>query len=336
MIKIYSRWEDDDWFLKSRLEPWVCYATKEEEVAATIASTTSTPTVATPTATPTAATPTAAPDPSVDVTTPTSMPTPTPAPTPTPSTYTAPKAEDWGEADEVAYAQDLVSGAPALGDPTAIPAPVQRKVTPEEIVEFRVAQALKKDSPFTAQAIANAKQAANKSGMLNTSIAASAGIDAAIKNILPMAQQDAATIHGQGLENQRAVNEFLMQDYLMRNQFRITEYTNRMTTYNQGLDQAFKANQQAILNAWQEEQNELNRELDRWKTEFSAESSAALQGSAQGFAASQSAKACEQNAISRRNAYLYEINASNRSEAEKQAAIKNVVAAYQSELRSCR
>jgi hypothetical protein len=160
---------------------------------------------------------------------------------------------------------------PTLGDSTKIPDPAQRTLNVQELVDYRMSQMMKQDNPYTQQAMTNAKKFANQQGLLNTSIAASAGIDAAIRSILPIAQQDAATLHGQALENQRAVNEFLMQDYLMKNQFKLSEFGYQANTYNLGIEQAHQQNESAIDRWWKANQNTLDRELQIWGTKFDAE-----------------------------------------------------------------
>ena len=149
----------------------------------------------------------------------TSGPTYTSQPAPTPE-------------DRIAAAQAEVAGAPTLGAAPTIAAPAQRTVSNQELVEYRMSEMMKVTNPYTQQAMTNAKKFANKSGLLNTSIAATAGIDAAIRSIMPIAQQDAATLFSQGLENMKAVNQFIMQDYLTKAQFKLTDHGYKMSAYN--------------------------------------------------------------------------------------------------------
>ncbi|MBE9565109.1 MAG: hypothetical protein IMF17_07665 [Proteobacteria bacterium] len=69
----------------------------------------------------------------------------------------------------------------------------QGQVDPNSLVENRLTGLLKSDSEYMQSAETGAKQTANKSGLLNTSIAAGAGRKAAIDASLPIAQQDAST-----------------------------------------------------------------------------------------------------------------------------------------------
>ncbi len=198
---------------------------------------------------------------------------------------------------------------PTLGDPSKIPDPAQRTVDPQELVQYRMSQMMKQDNAYTHQAITNAKKMANQQGLLNTSIAASAGVDAAIRSILPIAQQDAATLHGQALENQRAVNEFLMQDYLMKNQFKLTEHGYQVNTYNQSLQQAHQKNENAVERWWKGRQNELDRELQIWGAKADTELQKLLKGMGIEAAQEESGSVCQRNAYARFNARVGDVMA---------------------------
>ena len=303
MIDRKFRWEEE-WRIKSRMEPWICYLGEEEmkrHLAARAAAKAApapprtfasapTPPTASPTESPTASR--------------TPSPTESPTASPTDSSdsntepeYTPPPEE--AAVDEVAQAQSAVSGMPDLGDPTKIPAPAQRTVDPQELVEFRISQMMQSDNPYLQASVTQARQLANQAGLLNTSIAASAGVDAAIRSVLPIAQQDAATLHGQALENQRTVNEFLMQDYMTRNQFKLTEFGYKNTTYNAALQQAHEQNENAIQRNWQTRQNQFDRELTIWRDKFDAASQKLL--SSMGFEHDEgmASDSCRQNAHAR-------------------------------------
>jgi len=172
--------------------------------------------------------------------------------------------------DENKYAVTAVSTMPELGAAPTIAAPAQRTVNPQELVEWRMEQMMKVTNPYTQQAITMAKQQAHQGGNLNTSMAASAGVDAAVKSILPIAKQDAATLFSQGIENQRAVNEFLMEDFKTKSTFKLTDFGARVNTYNQGLQQAHDKNETAIQRWWKKEQNRLDRELTVWRDKYDA------------------------------------------------------------------
>ena len=349
MIKIYNRWEDEDWFLKSKLEPWICYVgdggggggggdwlqdIRDAQKKAAASSPAPSPSPA-PAPSPSPA-PAPAPSPTPSPTaSPTASPTPSPAPAPeleVPEYSPTPEAE---QTDEVDYASELVSGMPELGDPVDMPDPSQRTVDVQELVEYRMNQMMASDNALRQRALTQGQQLAADSGLLNTSIAASAGIDSLMKNLLPIAQQDAATLHGQALENQRAVNEFLMQEYLTQNQFILTEYGAQTNTYNQGLQQAYNANQAAIVRAWEEEQAKLDRELKIWGSQFEAESNMDLQnaadaaaGSRQGAGHGQASKGCIADATAKYNEALMYIVSSGMDQEQKSIAIATAQANY--------
>lgn len=296
-----------------------------------------------PSTTPSPRPPTTPPPSPPTTTTPPPSPPPSPPPptTPSPPENPAPEPEPEYEAPdlvgEVPYAQTAVAGMPTLGDPVAIPSPAQRTVDPQELVEFRMSQMMKQDSPYTQQAMTNAMQFANQAGLLNTSIAASAGLDAAIRSALPIAQQDAATLHGQALENQRAVNEFLLQDYLTKNQFRLTEFGARATTYNQGLEQAHRKNEQAIQNAWGTHQNALQRQLETNLTELKIAAEQSMQTAGFEHSEGMASSICAQRAIANLNARVMEIEskAHDMTAERYEELLRKARQAYDSEVAAC-
>lgn len=72
-----------------------------------------------------------------------------------------------------------------------IPKNLYQNQEPEETVESRLTNLLKKDNPYLLSARASAERKAASRGLLNSSIAAGAGESAAIQSALPIAQQDA-------------------------------------------------------------------------------------------------------------------------------------------------
>jgi len=77
-------------------------------------------------------------------------------------------------------------------------------IAEDDTVESRVTGVLAKGSPLITQAQTAAKQEANRRGLLNTSMAVTAGTDAAIRTALPIASQDASQIHAKNLSRQGA------------------------------------------------------------------------------------------------------------------------------------
>ncbi len=173
--------------------------------------------------------------------------------------------------DEVSYARTAVAGSPLLGDAPDIAAPAQRTPGVEELVEYRMSRMMRQQNPYTQQAITNAKGFANQAGMLNTSVAATAGVDAAIRSSLPIAQQDAGMLHGQALTNQKVVNEFVMEDFKTKATFQLTEFGAETNTYNSALQRSHEKNENSIERAWKKDQNKMDRELKLYEREFDAE-----------------------------------------------------------------
>ena len=101
--------------------------------------------------------------------------------------------------------------APAAGEFKAPEIkPVATQVAPEqETVEGRLAALTEKGSKYTELARADAMREANTRGLINTTMAAGAGTEAAIRAALPIAQQDAQTYAETRLANKRAEDEFL-------------------------------------------------------------------------------------------------------------------------------
>jgi len=80
------------------------------------------------------------------------------------------------------------------------------KVDDSMLVEKRLPGLLASGSPLMEQATAKAMNLANARGLLNSSIAAGAGTEAAISQALPIAQADSSTFFKQSLANQDAKN----------------------------------------------------------------------------------------------------------------------------------
>ena len=317
MIKIQFRWENED-YLKARMEPWIAYASGSGDAEITTPPPTPTssggydkgpdttaPATTTPAATTTAATTTAGTTTAAGTTTPPATTTPTPTfkyydpdlPTYDPSAKPSPTSEE-------SKAQTSVKYMPKLGKVPKMGKAAQRSVHPQELVEWRMNQMMKQTNPYIQAAQTNAKQAAAASGLLNTSIAASAGLDAAIKSILPIAQQDAATLFTQSLENQKVVNEFLMQSFLTRSQFKLEEFGLRVSTYNQGLQRQHEKSENALQRWWSGEQNRMDRELNVWKTQFDADVTKELATMGYVHDADQNENSCRERATATFNSQI--------------------------------
>jgi len=93
-------------------------------------------------------------------------------------------------------------------------APVVKPVTTQvnagnETVESRLNNITAKGSTYTNLAAKNARREANNRGLVNSTMAAAAGTEAAIKAALPIAQQDAKTYTDTRFNNQNVKNTFL-------------------------------------------------------------------------------------------------------------------------------
>ena len=137
-----------------------------------------------------------------------------------------------------------------------------------EIVEKRMKALLSNNNPLMQQAQADAMKAAAQRGLLNTSIAASAGVDAMIRNAFDISKFDAAGYRDVAIRNMAAQNQFKMQEYLTKNQFTLTAYGYKVSTYNNALQNAYNSSQSALNRKFQAEQSHLARELNKMLAEM--------------------------------------------------------------------
>lgn len=88
--------------------------------------------------------------------------------------------------------------------------PVQRNVNEQkDTVSGQIGSLLDKSNPYMELSRRNAQRTANSRGLINSTMAAKAGEEAAIQSAMPIATQDAATYFDQGKTNQGVVNKFL-------------------------------------------------------------------------------------------------------------------------------
>lgn len=107
------------------------------------------------------------------------------------STTSAPQVTAQNQ-DQGLLQPQATAAAPTYQAPTTDVGGTQYTNTaPEETVESRLNNLLTKDNPYLASARQSATRQAASRGLQNTSIAAGAGEEAAIKSALPIAQQDA-------------------------------------------------------------------------------------------------------------------------------------------------
>lgn len=118
----------------------------------------------------------------------------------------SPEIQTTAPAPEVASAPEIAAAPEAAAAP-ATP-------DPSTTVEGRMEGLLAKDSNYMARARSSAVQSSEKRGLLNSSIAATAGEAAAIDAALPIAAQDAGQGHALALSEQEATQRegLLAQD----------------------------------------------------------------------------------------------------------------------------
>jgi len=93
--------------------------------------------------------------------------------------------------------------------PTDIkPLPALGNLSTSQTVQGQMSNLMQNDNPLMQRATTRASQAANKRGLLNSSMGVQAGQEAALTAALPIAQQDAKAYQTQALANQNAMNTF--------------------------------------------------------------------------------------------------------------------------------
>lgn len=120
--------------------------------------------------------------------------------TPAPQPSQFPQTSDYNQLSTLPTGQ-----APTAAQASNYDASTQG-VAPDALVENRMTGLLSSNSPYLQEAQTRALQTANQRGLLNSSIAAGAGTQAAIQSALPIAQQDAGAWAQQNLSNQAAQN----------------------------------------------------------------------------------------------------------------------------------
>ena len=205
----------------------------------------------------------------------------------------------------------------ALG-PTPYPnlqtlsAPTTRQVDANSTVQGQLSNIMNSGNPILERAKTRAAQAANKRGLLNTSMGVQAGQEAMLTAATPLAQQDAATYNNQGLTNQtvqnqfsRDTNEYVRQrglsDQGFRNTYNLSDQGfNQQTgggTYGSGLIGAELAGKKELLaseQAYGAGQSSLDRGFSSSEAQLGREQQQNLLASEQSFGAGQSALGREQ------------------------------------------
>lgn len=114
------------------------------------------------------------------------------------------------------------------------PSETPESFTPETItpgtkstVSGQMGSLLKSGNPYVEQARSDALRAANRRGLINSSIAVGEGTNAAIRNALPIAQQDASTYFEAQKSNQEAQNKFTENEQAYSMQHSLKEQEQR-------------------------------------------------------------------------------------------------------------
>ena len=120
--------------------------------------------------------------------------------------------------------------ATKLGDPA------KWTTTPDQTVEGRVNSLTDPNNPLVSQARARAAQTANSRGLLNSSLAATAGESAAYDVAMPIAQADAAQASKVAGYNADTANQFKVKDQDTATQVGLANMgaTNQTSQYNTG------------------------------------------------------------------------------------------------------
>jgi|GEM_PF-4133178 len=120
------------------------------------------------------------------------------------------------------------------------------KWTPEnDSVQAKVTGLVSQNSPLMKQARTQAKQYSNRRGLLNSSMAAGAGVDAALKSALPIASQDASqtnqkNITVMGLSSQERISDMNVSAYDRR--YAISAMADQSKTNLAGWSEVMKNN----------------------------------------------------------------------------------------------
>lgn len=184
--------------------------------------------VATPPATPT---PPPQPAPA-----PTPAPQPTPRPAPTRPAVIPPPTQPQNTFERMpAYTPPAPTAAPAPAPPTTVDyVPTTRQVDPQtDTVQGQLNQVLDENSPLMRRAKADALAQMAGRGLLNSSLATTAGYAAMIDKGLQIAQQDAETYFKQGLTNQDVTNQAALTNANWENKLLENSYVSQLDFWKQ-------------------------------------------------------------------------------------------------------
>lgn len=109
-----------------------------------------------------------------------------------------------------------------------------QNTAPEETVESRLTNLLKKDNPYLKLNETKAQQYANSRGLLNSTMAATAGQKAAIESALPIAQQDASFYQQRNLAGQQGEIQSALSGQQAQQQAGLYDVQGNVTSRLQG------------------------------------------------------------------------------------------------------
>ena len=138
----------------------------------------------------------------------------------------------------------------------------QWEVAPNQTVQNQLQQIIASDSPLMQQARAKAMQQANSSGLLNSSMAVTAGQSAVLGAAMPIAQQDAGTFAdaakfntGEANSFNRDSNAFTRDAFMADFNLQANEWAKKqdqVRTYDtMGYEQRLQLDRDAIQNGYQ-------------------------------------------------------------------------------------
>lgn len=139
--------------------------------------------------------------------------------------------------------------SPQNADLNSMAGPIQAATTytptSQSLVSGQLERLLSKDSPYLSMARTRASQLANSRGLLNSSIAATAGEAAAIDASLPIAQQDATTFGNAERFNADSTNTFAREANAFGREGALQKYRGVLETNAYNKDDAFKRDELA-------------------------------------------------------------------------------------------
>jgi len=144
------------------------------------------------------------------------------------------------------------TGTASTYNPTNTGQATQWNVSPDQTVQGQLDNILNGNSPIIQQARSNAMQTANNRGLLNSSMAATAGESAAISNALPIATSDSQTMAKAAGYNADEANQFAVKNADIAN---TAGQFNSQQQQNASFQNAAAENTSNQFNAQQQQQN---------------------------------------------------------------------------------